>query len=427
MKANVFYLVALVAALVITFPSNLLAEDSPQKPNKVEAKDDRVDVDVEDAEIPDVLKEIEKGSGIKITIGEALTGKKVTAKFADKDLEGALREILRGQYYVLSYKHDLANKEKKTLTEVKAEGDVIGSKQLKGKLITVEIPYGKGPGEVRAVKESEGGSIGPRSFAVDAEGKIYICDTWNGRVQVLSPTGIFLFTIPLKDDIFAEDIVVDDRGYIYIYDGSVRKLYQIDELGKVLSSIDVESPRSVTLPLHYARSAIYFVDCYADHCGYFVIGRILLNGLLVGPSEEERMNLKGQDQSTLRLSGRKYEARKFIRGYNTQIDVIEKDGLTSRMLSLPAAEGILHGRLNIEDSKGNLYFARTYLKDNYQLWYIDEFDSKANYLGTAQIPSGNGYEFWAVKEFALGKNGNIYKFIPGEKNLTLHIFLNEEN
>lgn len=434
-QAVVFFLIC--CAIILVAKSSYAGEQDPflNSPHakftgsaKVEVKDNLVTADIEDADISEVLNEIEKGTGTKITIGQTLMGKKVTTKFEDKDVEDALREILRGYYYVLLYKHDPNDKKKKELIEVEAKGDVIGSKPLKGKLITVDIPYGKGTGEVRAVKESEGGSIGPRSFAVDGEGKIYICDTWNGRVQVFSTSRGFLFSIPLKEDTFASDIVVDDRGFIYIYDGGVQKLYQIDKNGKVVAFINVESPRGVLLPLHYANNAIYFIDCDANHCEYFVIGRILFNNLLVGPSAEERLQRSpGQDQSTLRTSGRKYEGRRFVQGYNTQLDIIEKDGLTSKMLSLPAEEGILHGNLNIEDAKGNLYFARTYLKDNYQLWYIDKFDAAADYIGTAQIPSGSGFQFWAAKDFVLGKTGHLYRFTPGEKNLTLHIFLNEEH
>ncbi len=177
---NRIYVIALFLTLLLMIPLNLYGQGgNPDKPNKVEVKDGKVSVDVQDAEIPDILKEIEKGTGVKMTIGDKLVGQKVTASFEKKDIEDALSELLRGQYYVLSYAHDPIDKAKKTLKEVEAKGDVIGSKALKGKIVTVEIPYGTGKGEVRAEKKPEGGSIGPLSFAVDTAGTVYIADTWN--------------------------------------------------------------------------------------------------------------------------------------------------------------------------------------------------------------------------------------------------------
>jgi len=421
-KAKGFYAGICLVALFVLYPMHLFGQaGTPEKPNKIEVKASRVSVDVQDAEIADVLKEIGKGSGVKMTIDQGLIGKKVTAKFEDKDVEGTLREILRGHYYVLSFTDDPINKEKKTLKEVKAKDDIIGSKTLKGKLITVDIPYGSGKGEVRAAKESEGGSIGPLSFAVDGAGTVYICDTWNRRIQVFSPSGSYQYTITLKEDIFATDIVVDDHGFVYVYDRGVRKLYQYDKGGSVLASIDIDSARGVMLPLHFINNAIYFDHCDPEHCSYFVIGRVLADNTLIKVPYQEQ----GQDQSTLTLSGKSYKGRKFIEGYNTQTDITDKNGLTSKMLSLPS-EGVLPGDLFGEDTKGNFYLAVTYLKYEYQLYDVNKFDAEGNYVGTAKIPSGQR-EFWAVKEFELSKNGNIYNFIPGEKNLTLHIFLTQDN
>ena len=421
------FVVVWLSAFFILLPFSLNAQEAPpQKPHKIEVKDGRLNVHVEDEDLSDVLKEIEKVTGVKVTISKELKGKKVSAIFENKDVEGALREVLRGYYYISIYSHDPANKEKKTLTEVKAKGDVIGSKQLKGKLITVEIPYGKGTGAVRAARESEGGSISPRSFAVDGEGKIYICDTWNGRVQVLSSTGAFLFIIPLRDDIFAEDIVVDERGYLYIYDGSVRKLYQVDKSGKVVTSVDVDNHRGVMLPLHFINNVIYFDNCDAEHCDHFVIGRVLFDSFLVGPSEEEGVKpYQEQKNGALTYSGKRYAARRFINGYNMQIDIIDKDGLTSKMLSLPA-EGLLMNHFLGEDIKGNMHFIRARAEYEYQLYDVDKFDAEANYIGSAKVPSDH-LEFWTAREIELNKNGNIYCFIPGEKKLTLHIFLTEDN
>ena len=216
-------------------------------------------MDVEDEDIPAVLKEIGKGTGVNITIDEKLIGQKVTAKFEDKDIEAALREILRGQYYILSFKHDPANIAKKTLIEVRAKGYVLGSKTLKGKLITVEIHYGSGKGEIGIINEGEGAMSGPPSFAVDDTCKIYIPDAINHRILIFSTQGQYLSDIPLETG--ASDIVVDSKGFIYIYVHGIGKLYQYDKGGTIVTSFDIDSARPVTGPLHLVNKAIYFEYC----------------------------------------------------------------------------------------------------------------------------------------------------------------------
>lgn len=425
-KTRVVYVCGILFIFCILHPINLFGQEAPsQKSNKVEVRGNLVSIDVEDADVADVLKEIEKRSGVKITIGQGLLGKKVSVRIEDKDVEGALREILRDQYYVLYFTHDPENKEKKVLKEVTAKGDVIGSKPMKGKLITVDIPYGSGNEEVGASKESEGGSRGPLSFAVDNKGNVYICDTVNRRIQVFSPSGAYLSTIPLQKDIFATDIAVDDHGFIYVYDRSVRKIYQYDKSGEVVTSIDVDGFWGAAGPLRFINNVIYMDYCDANLCGYFIVGRVLSNNSLVGRSEEEKkIPYQEQQQGTIELSGKKSKGRKFVEGYNSQTDIIDKGGLSSKTLSLPS-KGIWT-RIGLgEDLVGNFYFATGSDEYNYKLYDVDKFDAEGNYVSTAKIPSGH-HEFWAVKEFELSKNGNIYNFVPGDERLTIHIFLNED-
>lgn len=415
-----FYFAICLIALSTLYPMHLFGQsDNPQKPNKVEINEGLVSVDVQDAEISDVLNEIGRVTGVPITIGEKLVGQKVTASFEKKDVEDALREVLRGHSYVLSYTHDPADKEKKTLKEVKAKGDAIGSKTLKGKLITVEIPYGTGKGEIGIINEGEGAMSAPTSFAVDDAGKIYIPDAINHRILIFSTQGRYLSDIPIETG--ASDIIVDNKGFIYIYVRGERKLYQYDKSGTIVTSIDIDSARPVRGRLHLVNSAIYYYYCDAERCSYFVIGRVLSdNTLLKVPYEEQE-----QEQSTLTLSGKKYKGRKFIEGYNTYTDIIDKNGLASKTISLPS-EGILLGDILGEDIRGDIYFSRAPAEYKYQLYEIDKFDPEGNYIGTAKIPGGH-HAFRGIKDFELSKNGNVYNFIPEAEKAILHIFTKEDN
>ena len=214
---------------------------------------------------------------------------------------------------------------------------------------------------------------------------------------------------------------MDDNGLIYVYDRMVRKLYQYDKGGSILSSIDIDTTRGPKGPLHFNNNSIYFEDCDASHCGYFAIAKVLSNGSLTAVPYEQQE----QDQSTLTLSGRCFKGKKFIEGYNFQMDIVERDGLSSKTVSLPFTSLLTRPFLG-EDIKGNTYFSRAPVEYKYQLYEIDEFDRESNYLGTVKIPGGY-QEFWAVKEFDLSKNGTIVNFIPGEKKLTMYIFTNENS
>ncbi len=69
---------------------------------------------------------------------------KITVNLENSDVEGALKNILNNSssYYVFTFIQDPKNKEKNILKEIKTEGDIIGSKRYKGKMISFNIPYG---------------------------------------------------------------------------------------------------------------------------------------------------------------------------------------------------------------------------------------------------------------------------------------------
>lgn len=387
---------------------------------QVEIQNNLISANLQNANIPDVLNKIASGTGINITVGSGLTGKQVTGNFSGKDVEGAMREILRGYYYVLLYGNNPNNATERTLVGVEAKGEVIGSKTLSGKINTINIPYGSGTGEIGAYDEGEGEMGGPTSFAVNSDENIYIPDVINKRILIYSPDGDYLSDIPLNTP--AADILIDSRGFIYIYALGPSRLYQLDPDGEPVTSIAVNGPYTVER-LHLVNNMIYFTTCDAVHCYDYVIGRII-NGLLASPTEEERTK-PYPDPGELTWSGITYKSRQFVNGYNTYLDIIPPNGLSSRTLSLPY-DGYVPGDLSGGDAKGDIYFARSYPSEKYQYYYVDKFDADANYIGTVKIPSGIP-KFQATKDIAVTQNGNIYDFIPGKEELTLHIFIPNNN
>lgn len=422
--AKGFYFVTFLFILFMLHPLSMFGQEvNPPKPNKVEVRDNFINVDVRDADVSDVLREIEKGTGIKIKIANELIGKKVTANFENLDAESALRTILNNSdsYYVLNFSQDPTNKEKHILKEVKVNGDIIGAKPYRGRMISKDITYGSGNGEVGAVSEGEGAIIGPKSFTVDDEGNIYICDTVNERVQVFSSNGDYLSTIPLKVEGMATDIAIDKRGFIYIYDRI--KLYQYDKKGNFIKAVDVDEGRwGGGGTMHIINNEIYMYACDSKTCGDFTIGRTLFNNLLVGPSDKESKRFKEKGKQG--FSGKKYMTglRRFERG---EMEIKAKDSGTSQNMSFPLRE-ILSIKFLGEDKKGNVYVKTERNKAKVIVVDVHKFSMNYDYLNTITMPESDVF-FVPNKEYFVDKDGTIYRLLPKDDKLRLEMFLSESN
>jgi len=407
-----------------------------------------VTVDLQDAEISDVLREIERGSNVRIEVDHALTGKKITAKFENKDVEGALREIARGYKYVLNYSQDSAHMNNSILNDVSVGGDIIGTKPLRGNLIKIEIPYGSGKGEVSVLAGAEGSSDGPCSYAVDDKDTIYILDRLNNRVQVYSSTGSYLSTISLRSNIANNDkgfpfvrddkssqsishdpidIVADSFGFIYVYD-SENKIYQYDMKGNIISSIIVDkngwSDRSG--PMKIVNNELFMGIDLCDKkgfCGNAIVGRTGADKKLGMPTLEEARKPWAARKYQ---SGKTIKGRKFVEGYNTDLDIVGSNDILDKTLSVPY-EGVLTVEILGEDKHGNFYFKTRTAKNEDRLYNIDAFSPNGDYLGTAQIPGGTYYVYPAIKDFIVSRNGNIYYYVPEKDSLKIFIFLNQSN
>ncbi|MDA8242433.1 MAG: hypothetical protein M0Z67_18940 [Nitrospiraceae bacterium] len=75
LKTKGFYVVIFLLILFILYPLDLFGqEENPEKALKVEIKDNLVSVNVEDADLSEVLNEIGKRIGVKVTVGRELVG-----------------------------------------------------------------------------------------------------------------------------------------------------------------------------------------------------------------------------------------------------------------------------------------------------------------------------------------------------------------
>ncbi len=78
----------------------------------------------------------------------------------------------------------------------------------------------------------------PGRMAIDNEGKLYIIDRLNRRIQVVDTEGNFIRMIKTSDGGFHgfNDIRVDDMGRVYAVDTIGRRVYVFDENGKMVYS-----------------------------------------------------------------------------------------------------------------------------------------------------------------------------------------------
>jgi DNA-binding beta-propeller fold protein YncE len=154
----------------------------------------------------------------------ALGGEGVLAKPV-----GIALDEQRGRVYVAdSYGHQLVAFDR--------EGDVVFVLGRKGV-----------PGEIAAGshdhawnRSSKNGEFRfPTNVSTDREGKIYVMDTMNFRVQIFSPEGEFLSTFGQLGDGFGQfarpkGIAVDTEGHIYVSDAIFHNIQIFNQEGQLL-------------------------------------------------------------------------------------------------------------------------------------------------------------------------------------------------
>jgi hypothetical protein len=362
------------------------------------------------------LKVIERESKVRAVVDQTLMGKKVTAKFENRDIEAAIRELLKTDYFILLFSSETttANQE---LKEVRAKGDVVSSKSSKGQVATLVIPYGEGIDEVGTISLPEGPSVGPMSFAIGEDDTVYIADSVNKRVQVYSSSGAHLMTIPLSLKTMAADIVVDKRGYIYIYDRSVRKLYQFTKSGNIVTSVDVdEGFWGGGGTMHISNNEIFMYACDSRDCADYKIADISPNHLFAGMTAGSN---KVKDKGRHGLSGNKYMTRlkRFERG---ELDIIGKDGLSSETLSFPLKD-IVSLQFLGEDKQGKRYIKTERKGDgNKVLTEIQKFSANDDYLSTTILSATEDF-YVPNREYLLNRDGSVYRLLPEKDRLRIEI------
>ena len=435
MKLRLFYsmkqktLLLLLSALFIIHPIKLFGQQD-QKDHflKIEIKNNRISIDAKNAPLPEVLKKIEKDTGVKMTLHKAADGKRVTAQFKNLDIENALRKIL-GDNYAFVFSKDKKDKSGLVLKEVTAVSSAFGKDDIasKWKVSIKEFEYGSGKEGVglemvrESVDDPDPLYMAPPSFVVDDKGNIWFADRVNDRLQIFSSDGKYVSTISLKgssgSSVSPLDMAFDKLGYIYVNDGN--QLHQYDPSGKIVNSIYLRGEARVLGPMHSIGDNIYKrLD------GDLIVGKIK-NGVLKELTSEDKQWPYGKGVD-IGSSGTGYlvGSTDYPDHSQGEIEILYDGGSSTKTAIFPLKKGEYLSEFLGEDAKGNIYVESALPPKDPQGHYIvavHMIGKDGSYLGAIVMPE-NKDPINMEKEYAIGGDGTVYYFVPAYDKARMFIF-----
>ena len=272
------------------------------------------------------------------------------------------------------------------------------------KVFDLDLPYGQGPGALGLQDRLDQPPRGPESFSSDAEGNLYLCDTVNRKISIWSPLRRFFTEILLPTDISPNDIVLDSRGRLYIFDDHNGKLHQLDKSGSILKTVAVDHTRRWSRgPIHIVGDLIYMAGGDQED---ILIGKIetgMLKELAAAvPSAIPGRGIHG-------ASGRRYFLR-LIKGKGATVEIVQPSGVLVQSLEL-AQPKLLTIQFLGEDQKENFYLQTESLENEALILEVQKFNARGDYLTSIRIPENN-YQLWSVKLLAVDEKGTVHQFLP---------------
>ncbi|MGI5864426.1 MAG: hypothetical protein ACOX6T_20565 [Myxococcales bacterium] len=118
------------------------------------------------------------------------------------------------------------------------------------------MPWGSGPSHLGRALPSEANPECPMSFAVDENGRAFVLDQVNARVQIIE-NGAAIGAVPAPGKYF-QDLALLPGGRLAVLDRLVRgEVLLIDRAGKRLGSLPIVGPG---VPLAAGVSALFFAE-----------------------------------------------------------------------------------------------------------------------------------------------------------------------
>ncbi len=82
----------------------------------------------------------------------------------------------------------------------------------------------------------------PNGVAIAKDGRVYVADMGNRRVQILNESGQFVGKLALESPAFSEpiDVAIDQTGTIYVLDSDLSFISKFDNTGKLIGKVSLE-------------------------------------------------------------------------------------------------------------------------------------------------------------------------------------------
>src|SRR5262249_42893157 len=89
----------------------------------------------------------------------------------------------------------------------------------------------------------------PGDVVVDAEGNLFVADTWGGRVVKMAPSGRWLAEWPVAEAQTGETghpvgLALDRRGFLFVSDSRNHAVHRLTPAGRVVASLSSDSSGS---------------------------------------------------------------------------------------------------------------------------------------------------------------------------------------
>lgn len=137
--------------------------------------------------------------------------------------------------------------------QIAAAGATAMDQTRKTDHLVLSVGIGNGEGEIGYSDSMAGGGSGPEAFTVAEDGKIYICDNVNKRVNVYQ-NGSFSYTIATPYITYVRSIVESD-GFIYLMDYDAGTIYAADTDGTLVRAVSLpDSMKSYLMKKLYIQS-----------------------------------------------------------------------------------------------------------------------------------------------------------------------------
>lgn len=223
-------------------------------------------------------------------------------------------------------------------------------KQPTGETAVVSAPWGTGEGQFGR-GPSRGG---PNSLTVDDQGRIYVVDVVNARIQGFSPDGKYLASYPIHKGV--TDIVFDG-GFFYLADVALaRTVGKYDANMRLLKEFPIAREISLvpSAGALYVRGASVYVESLGDQSnpGPFLY-RIAAADAPIPVSEQPKWRVPGRPAAVgdgYLSAARPDKTTAIIRTYSPTWEIVNEVALH---FETPASAGfgwILH-----QDAGGNVY------------------------------------------------------------------------